>query len=225
MRRAALLAAVLALPPVLAAAQPQPAPAPRETSLRVVNRSPQAVVEVNASPGSDRLWGHNRLGSETIRPGAAQLVRLPFTGECLHDIRAIFADGRSEQRMGVDLCRGAEFVLTGAGASRPATPTPPPPPSPAAPQVTPAPVGSPNPSFNLVNQTPLRVARVFASPTVFPDWGPNHLGGSALDPGAVFGVRLPLGHCLYDLRIEFEGGASREWRNMDTCRVTNLVLR
>jgi len=197
--RRALLAALAAIPS-LALAQP------REASLRIANRTAVAVVEVNASPASDAQWRHNRLGADTIRPGAAQLIRLPPTADCLHDVRVVFADGRTEQRQGVDVCRAAEIVLTGA----------PPPQAQRPPD---------NPSFNLVNQTPARIASVFASPSNFPDWGPNHLGRAPLDPGAVFPLRLPLGQCLYDLRVVFDGGAAREWRDMDTCRVTNLVLR
>lgn len=196
---------------------------PFEASLRVVNRSPVAIVEVNASPASDQRWLHNRLGAETIRPGAARLVRLPPTGECLFDVRVVLADGRADLRNGVDVCRGAELVVTGAQAR---APQPPPPQQAAPPQAAPPGAAGPgNPSFNLVNRTPIRVQQVFASPSNIADWGPDHLGRAVLEPGALTGVRLPLGACRYDLRIVFENAAVREWRGMDLCRVTNLVLQ
>ncbi len=204
--RAALFAALtLSLP---AAAQPF------EASLRVVNRSPVAIVEVNASAASEQRWLHNRLGSEQIRPGGSQTVRLPPTAECSFDVRIVLADGRMELRGGLDVCRGPEVVVTGANARVPA---------PVAP--APAPAVSGNPSFNLVNRTPLRVAQLFASPSDIASWGPDHLGREVLAPGAVWGVRLPAGSCRYDLRIVFENMAVREWRAMDLCQVTNLVLQ
>jgi hypothetical protein len=200
---AALFAASLALP---AAAQPF------EASLRVVNRSPVAIVEVNASAASEQRWLHNRLGSEQIRPGGSQTVRLPPTSECLFDVRIVLADGRTDLRSGLDVCRAPEVVVTGAGARAPA---------PAAPAAS----VQGNPSFNLVNRTPLRVAQLFASPSDIAAWGPNHLGRDVVNPGGVHGVRLPAGTCRYDLRIVFENMAVREWRGMDLCQVTNLVLQ
>ncbi len=203
--RAALFAALTLSVP--AAAQPF------EASLRVVNRSPVAIVEINASAASEQRWLHNRLGSGEIRPGGSQTVRLPPTAECAFDVRIVLADGRTELREGLDVCRGPPVVVTGANARVPA------PAAPAAAAV------SGNPSFNLVNRTPLRVAQVFASPSDIAAWGPDHLGREVLAPGAVWGVRLPAGACRYDLRVVFENMAVREWRGMDLCQVTNLVLQ
>jgi hypothetical protein len=215
MRRAVLLA-LLFLVPGCASAQ-----APPDFGFRLVNRGSQAVVEVNASPSSDQRWGHNRLGSETVRAGETRQIRLPFEGECEHDLRLVFADGRAFRNRRVDLCRNPTITVSGTVSGGPGSP-----PADSADATPPPGAAGDNPSFNIVNQTSQRILRVFASPANFAAWGPDHLGGKgAVGPGAVFALRLPLGECRYDVRMVFEGGQVREWRNLDACRTVNLVPR
>lgn len=173
-----------------------------EPGFRLVNNAPLPVVEVNASPSSDQRWGGNRLPA-ALAPGAVVELRFPRGVECLHDVRAVYAGGRAEQRMGVDICGNPELVL-GAGGGV---------------------AGAGNPSFHLVNQGARRVMQVFASPASVPTWGPDHLGSATVPPGSIAPIRLPSGECAYDLRIVYEDGRADERRNVDLCRVVNLVLR
>ena len=50
-------------------------------------------------------WGRNRLESGPLAPTSAQLFRLPRGGECLYDLRVVFADRRALERKGANLCR------------------------------------------------------------------------------------------------------------------------
>lgn len=93
--------------------------------------------------------------------------------------------------------------------------------------VTAVPAGArePDPSFTVLNNTPLPVARIFASPVAAPDWGHDRLAGTPLPPGAARAIRLdPRGGCLIDLRAVQADGAPRELRGIDTCATPRVVL-
>jgi hypothetical protein len=182
-----------------------------DPSFRIVNNTQMTVNEVYASPSTDRSWGHDRMGTEVIRPGATHIVRLP-PGDCTYDIRVVYQGGRSEERRGVNTCNITDFVLGGGGAAQPA---------PARPQAG----GTGNPSFNLVNQSGRVIEEFYASPTSQQNWGPDRLGNDTVGPNSRFAVRLPQGECLYDLRIVFQGGEAREQRRVDACNVVDYVVR
>lgn len=184
-----------------------------DPSFRIVNNTQMTVNEVYASPATERSWGHDRLGTEVIRPGASHIVRLPV-GECTYDIRVVYQGGRSEERRGVNTCAITDFVL---GATGNAAPTP----APARPQVG----GQGNPSFNLVNQTGRVIEEFYASPASQQNWGPDRLGNDTVGPNSRFAIRLPQGECLYDLRIVFQGGEAREQRRVDACNIVDYVVR
>lgn len=101
MRRLALLLPLLA-PPALAQVQPVANAAP-DPSFRLVNRDPAAMHEIRVSPAGRRDWGADRLGLEVLVPGRSARIALP-PGQCLNDIRVVFADGRVMERQGVDTC-------------------------------------------------------------------------------------------------------------------------
>ncbi len=220
-RRAALAAAILgtclALPGVGLAQRNDP-------SFRLVNNTGETVAEVYASPTTDQNWGHDRLGTEVIRPGANHIVRLPVTGECTYDLRIVYQGGQAEERRGVDLCATVNFVLGGGGAGQPGT---------AQGQArgqgaaqgpaTGAPQG--NPSFNLLNQSQRVVERVFASPSTEDNWGPDRLGNDLVPPGQRYPIRLPAGECTYDIRVVFRDGAAQEERRLDACGIVDFVVR
>ncbi len=103
MHRRAFTAAAL-LGAVLIGSSATPANAQsNDPSFRVVNRTPNVVQEVYASPSTQPNWGQDRLGAEVIQPGASHIVRLPADGNCVYDLR---------------------FVYQGAGARRSAISTP-----------------------------------------------------------------------------------------------------
>jgi hypothetical protein len=196
MRRRLLIALGLAAMAAPAAAQTG------DPSFRIVNNTQAIVNEVYASPSTERGWGHDRLGTEVIRPGAAHVVRLP-QGSCTYDIRVVFQGGRAEERRGVDACALRDLVL-GGGAT--------------AARVL-------NPSFNLINQSARTIEQFFASPSAQQNWGPDRLGDATVTPGNRFAIRLPEGECLYDLRVVFAGGQSVERRRVNACDIVDYVVR
>ena len=101
------LALLAALVPLLAA----PAPAQvrqvsnwaSDPSFRLVNRDAAAVQEIYVSPTGRRDWGMDRLGQDVLNPGRHARISLP-AGQCLNDIRVVFADGRAVERRRIDTC-------------------------------------------------------------------------------------------------------------------------
>lgn len=207
MLRRVVFGALLALLAAPALAQSQ------DPSFRIINNTPNVVNEVYASPASERSWGHDRLGTEIIRPGGNQIIRLPVDGNCVYDIRIVYQGGGAEERRGVNTCNLTDLVL---GEAAPA-PQPQPQPQARGQQG--------NPSFNLVNQSGRVIEQFFASPSSQQEWGPDRLGDEVVQPGASFAVRLPVGECSYDLRVVWAGGQSQDRRGVNTCALSNYVVR
>lgn len=199
---AAALGALLGLPAVPAPAQSN------DPSFRVVNNTPNVVNEIFASPSNTRSWGHDRLGTEVVPPGASHIVRLPADGNCVYDIRIVYQGGNAEERRSLNTCNLTDLVLAAAAAAPRAG---------AAQQA--------NPSFNLVNRSGRVIEQFFASPSSQQDWGPDRLGDDLVQPGATYAIRLPAGECEYDLRIVWQGGESREQRRVNTCTMNNYDVR
>jgi hypothetical protein len=90
-------------------AQPRPPQPPRgggptgNPSFNLVNQGRVAVMEVYASLTSDQNWGPDRLGADTVAPGAVYPIRLP-EGPCMYDIRFVYESGQPQERRNVNLC-------------------------------------------------------------------------------------------------------------------------
>ncbi len=208
MHRRALTVALLGAALVGSSASPPPVAAQsNDPSFRVVNRTPEVVQEVYASPSTQQDWGRDRLGAETVQPGASYIVRLPADGNCVYDLRFMYEGGRSEERRNLNTCNLTDVVLGGAGARA----------APAGPQG--------NPSFNLVNQSGRVIEEFYASPSSQSGWGPDRLGNDVVQPGGRFAVSLPVGECQYDLRVVWRGGDAQERRNLNTCEMNDYVVR
>lgn len=72
-------------------------------SFNLVNNSGQTVRELYASPSTDQNWGPDRLGADVVAAGQTFPVRLP-AGECVYDVRIVYANGQSQERRRVNLC-------------------------------------------------------------------------------------------------------------------------
>jgi hypothetical protein len=78
-------------------------------SFNLVNHGQVAIREVYVSSTRDTNWGQQRL-PRAMNPGEHLAVRLP-AGDCLNDIRIIWADGRTEERRAQDTCRVINMVF------------------------------------------------------------------------------------------------------------------
>jgi hypothetical protein len=186
-----------------------PALAQGDPSFLVVNRTGQVIEQIYVSPVSQPNWGRDWLGNDVLPSGRSFPIRIAPAAGCRHDIRVVHAGGRAEERRNQDTCAITEVVFGTA----------------AAPPQAGAQAGQQNPSFNLVNHGGQPIREIYVTSVRQGDWGGDRLGAATLPPGRWLEVRLPLNDCLNDIRIVWMDGRAEERRQMDTCRVVNLVFR
>ncbi len=74
-----------------------------DPSFRLVNRGRSAINEFYASITGKDEWGDDRLGEDTVPPGAAHVVHLP-NGTCIYDVRIVYANGEASEKRHLNLC-------------------------------------------------------------------------------------------------------------------------
>lgn len=82
---------------------PQQAGPTGNPSFNLVNQGRATVMQVFASLSTDQNWGPDRLGNDTVAPGAVYPIRLP-EGPCMYDIRFVYDSGQPQERRNVNLC-------------------------------------------------------------------------------------------------------------------------
>lgn len=189
------------------AAWPAAAQAPNP-SFNVVNRASSVVRQVYATPAGMTTWGRDRIADHPIAPGQTGPVRLPADGNCVYDIRIVYADGQSDERRNLNTCNVDNVIFPapaghGAAAGRQA---------------------ADDPSFRLVNRGRNAVNELYASAEGEDDWGEDRLGEDTVAPGAARVVHLPNGQCLYDVRIVYANGEATEKRHLNLCGMNDMKV-
>ena len=181
-------------------------------SFNLVNRAPQAITEVYATPAGVDRWGRDRLGRSFVAPGQTFPVQLPADGTCVYDLRIVYVDGKPEERRRLDTCEIETVTFPGGrpgGVAQAQGPAP----NPAA---------TDDPSFRLVNRGRSEATELYASPSGDENWGRDRLGTETVPAGGTRVVRLPRGDCRYDVRVVFGNGESTEKRKLNLCTLTDL---
>lgn len=211
----------LLVAPLLAAAAcalaGSPARAQSNPSFNVANRASSVINELYASPAGVTNWGRNRLAGVAVPPGQRYAIRLPADGNCIYDVRVVYADGRSDERRGVNTCTLDDLPFP--SNARPDRSSARPDRSSGRPDTQAA---TDDPSFRLVNRGGNEINEVYVSPAGDDGWGDDRLGEDTLAPGATRVIRLPAGECRWDLRIVYANGKATEKRRLDLCSITDL---
>lgn len=169
-------------------------------SFNLLNRSSSTIKELYVTPAGNERWGRNRL-AEPLPAGASFAVRRRIDGNCIFDIRVIYADGRTEDRRGLDSCKTEDVAI--GGVTRKA---------------------GDDPSFRLVNRGDQAIAELYATPAGSGRWGQNRLE-TPLPPHAQRDVAIPRqSSCRFDLKIVLADHHAREKHKADLCRVTDLPV-
>ncbi|MBX9588760.1 MAG: hypothetical protein K2X43_05605 [Hyphomonadaceae bacterium] len=86
---------------------------PSEHPLTVTNSTDMAIGYLYVAGCGAGEWGKDRLGAkEIIEPGARKLFSIKGgKDDCCYDLRAKLQSGASRQKLAVDLCREAEWVV------------------------------------------------------------------------------------------------------------------
>ncbi len=173
-------------------------------SFNVVNRGTSAINEVYATPAGMTSWGRDRLGRNAVPPGQTFAVRLPADGNCLYDVKVVYANGQSDERRGLNTCSVDNLIFpapSSTGGRQQA---------------------ADDPSFRLVNRSKSEINEVYASLAGNDSWGVDRLGDDTITPGATKVIRLPNGPCIYDVRIVYANGEATEKRKLNLCTITDL---
>ena len=147
-------------------------------------------------------------------PNENRPVRLSADGNCVYDIKAVFASGQTDERRGVNTCVVDHvFFPASAGPAGPAR---------GASRGVSREAVTDDPSFRLTNRGRAILSEVYASPAGEESWGADRLGEGTLAPGKQTVIHLPRGQCIYDLRSVFANGEATEKRRLNLCTVTDL---
>ena len=197
-----LAAALLSLAAAAARAQGTQNP-----SFNLLNRGGSPIVELFVTPAGDARWGQNRLRTP-IPAGGRYAVRRRIDGNCIFDIRVVFADHRTLDRRNLNTCTTEDVAVGAAAAGGTAG----------------KPAG--DPSFRLLNHAAQPVTELFATPAGDGRWGQNRLD-SPLPPQAKrdISIQKQPNTCLYDLRVVFADHTARERHRTDLCRISELPVQ
>ena len=168
-------------------------------SFTLANRGRQPINEFYATPAGMDRWGRDRLGPFSLSPGQTFPVRLPADGNCVYDLRVVYADGRPEERRQLNTCELEAVTFPGGRVGG-----------------RPAAVGQPA-SFRLVNRGRLPVQELYVSDPREESWGEDVLGDDVLAARGARSVRLPAQGCVFDVRVVFADGRATERRGVDLC--------
>lgn len=173
-------------------------------SFNLVNRGGSPIRELYLTPAGKENWGHNWLaGRTTIAPGATYPVRRQVDGNCIFDIRVVYADGHIEDQRLVNTCKAEDIVF----GERSASPKP-----------------ADDPSFRLMNRGPQAIEALYARRAGSAEWGANRLQ-EPLTPQSQRIIHLPRGEgCGFDLRVVLANHHALEKTHTDLCRITDLPV-
>lgn len=71
------------------------------------NRGNLVINEVYVSSSANANWGRDRLGQNVLPPGRGVSIVLP-AGQCVNDIRVVYANGQASERRQVNTCNLTE---------------------------------------------------------------------------------------------------------------------
>ena len=181
-------------------------------SFNVVNRASSAINQVFATPVGMTTWGRDRIGDRPIPPGQTGPVRLPADGNCVYDIRVVYANGQVDERRSLNTCNVDNVIFPSPGGRNGA---------PGRQQAGRQPATD-DPSFRLVNRGRSAINELYASAEGEDNWGEDRLGEDTVAPGAARVVRLPAGQCVYDVRIVYANGEATEKRHLNLCGLNDM---
>jgi hypothetical protein len=69
-----------------------------------INATGFVIREIYASMSTQRDWGVDRLGANTLAPGGQLNIGLPTGMGCNTDVRVVFTNGTTQDRRGLETC-------------------------------------------------------------------------------------------------------------------------
>ncbi len=190
----------LALAGASAARAQQPVPPPQR-EVTVQNETEQVLQELYLAPAGAAERGPDRLGQDVVAPGATYRAQLGRLRDCVFDVTAVFADGGTQQRPRVDICRNPRLVF--GDPSLPAL------------------------DVAVTNRSEVTLRELYARPAAGDPgrgWGPDRLGTSVIEPGQSFSFRLRTRDCAFDLRAVYADDREEVRSGLDLCGTRSLAF-
>ncbi|MGG5820286.1 hypothetical protein [Falsiroseomonas sp. HW251] len=189
-----------------ALAQPQPPP---NREVTVQNETDLFLQELYLAPPNAADRGPDRLGNDTVAPGATYRARLGRTRDCVFNVTAVFQGGTEEQRPRVDVCRAPRLVFG----------------DPALPTLDAA----------VANASQVALRELYARPAgeaadrqperqAERPWGPDRLGAGTIQPNGRFALRLRARECRFDLRAVYDDDREEVKRGLDLCQARAVAF-
>ena len=86
--------------------------------------------------------------------------------------------------------------------------------------------GPGDPTFRLINGGEKAISEVYATPAGRNNWGKNRLDKDTLAPQGAHVFKLPAdGNCLYDIRVVFIDGKSRQQKGTNLCKLSDMPVK
>jgi hypothetical protein len=196
-------------------------PAAADREVVIENAAPRTIQQLFISGSEERDWGEDRLGSETVAPGASFTARMPDQG-CLYDVRVVFDNAGAEERRRLDLCAITGLVIA------PGWTTADDPAQPAGGQAGGAQAGAGQLGAGplaIVNRSGRTVFELFVFPDRAGDRGPDRLGTDTLADGRT--VRVPAATppaCAGTIALSYDDGQRESRSGIDLCTTTEVVI-
>jgi hypothetical protein len=81
--------------------------------VEVVNGTSFKITEFYASSVGTKTWEEDILGKDVISPGESWSINIDDgTGYCKYDFKAVFVDGDTAEKDGVNVCEISKFTFT-----------------------------------------------------------------------------------------------------------------
>ena len=81
--------------------------------VRIINNTSYTMQRFYASNVDTDDWEEDILGNDVLRPGCSVVVNIDDgTGHCMYDFKAVFSNGRSLVRQGINVCRISSYTYT-----------------------------------------------------------------------------------------------------------------
>lgn len=204
----------------MAVAQPKPGTPPippggQNSSFNLVNRGTIAIRELFVTAAGNANWGQNRLDGKAGAPtqiaaGGSYAVRRRVDTNCIFDIKVVFADGKAEERKGVNTCAVEDVSIGGApGGGAPVAATG---------------KAADDPSFKLFNRAAREIKDLRAVPAGGSGAGENRLA-TPLPPDVSRQIVIAKdGNCIFDLRVVFADGSAKERKRVNLCKIAEMAV-
>lgn len=82
---------------------------------RAQDRTAKVITRLYVSSAQSNSWGEDLLPG-VLKPDERFLVKLPRSGQCVYDVRVVYADKTVEERRKEDVCKISEMAFSGANA-------------------------------------------------------------------------------------------------------------